>query len=194
MDDVEGMDEDSKLQVLKDKYPDMVEGNNLFCSAELPNICVVDTGTDYLLFDVIQGEFVSVDEAGLAVFRRIDGGSHLEMRSFSDIHEMHSFISIDEGGRGGITDINNHKDAWNLFSKVLRSKDLLDVVIIPRSTIRYPMRDISDRQEDFYVSAMSFQHKGSIVTFIVYIDKDEGLKYLSVQGVSSDQIVKATRK
>lgn len=134
IDDVEGMDEDSKLQVLKDKYPDMVEGNNLFCSAELPNICVVDTGTDYLLFDVIQGEFVSVDEAGLTILRLTEKGKSVIRDGNKGWIEWSSTVGADSLFDDLLNDkislddlIASHPDADYLFKRVLQSPNFTDL-------------------------------------------------------------------
>jgi hypothetical protein len=189
MDDVLDMDEDSKLQLLKDKHPEVFEGNNLFCSEEQPNICVVDTGTDYLLYDVIQGKFVTNIEAGLAILRFSEVGLAIRKDMSKSYHEIRivngnegaeNFILGEEGARS-MDRLGTHPDGDYMFRVFWQPKNFLT---------DYGLQDNAKRQDVFLkdygtnsetrVFAVDIVINGERFVQMIYIDKNRQLKSVLV--------------
>jgi hypothetical protein len=184
--DVSVMTDDEKIALVEG-----YDAENKFSSTIFPNIVIIDDGSSYLAYDIQTGEVSSLDDAGTAVFRHIDGVTHYELQMFDDKDEMLDFVRANNGdGNTSISSYQQHPDFYNLVKKVYQAQKYINLEISPSaiSVSTLAITDSGSAQGYTYVSLYEVVYEGELSTVLTFKDEVGNLHTIIGKGILLRQI------
>lgn len=189
VDKLTAMSDDEKLKLMLDNNPEYATMDN-FCSQEVPNICVVDTGTDYLLYDLLQEKFVDETETGLAILRFSEAGlairkdttkTYQEVKILVGNEAAENFILGDEGSNIlSSKDFEKNPDGWFLFATFWQAKTFQDFEYPEGGKWESFTFKSSSMEASSWINGRETVFNGDLYTRLIYMDKNGEIKCVFV--------------